>query len=68
MIEKAINDSLAEAKKRGIQGKEVTPFILAAVAKATGGASLATSILLLLIFILFYLTFLNPGTVTVYDR
>ncbi|KAL0850149.1 hypothetical protein ABMA28_012025 [Loxostege sticticalis] len=47
VIEKAINDSLAEAKKRGIQGKEVTPFILAAVAKATGGASLATNIALI---------------------
>lgn len=38
--------SLEDAKQQGIQGKEVTPFILAAVAKATDGASLEASILL----------------------
>lgn len=45
-IEEAISMSLEDAKQQGIQGKEVTPFILAAVAKATGGASLEASILL----------------------
>lgn len=45
-IEEAISKALKDAKQKGIRGKEVTPFILAAVANATGGASLNTSILL----------------------
>lgn len=45
IIEEAINSALKEADRKGIFGKEVTPFILAAVAKATSGASLNASIL-----------------------
>lgn len=45
-IGEAISKALEDAKQRGICGKEVTPFILAAVAKATDGASLDASILL----------------------
>lgn len=44
-IEDAITLALEDANKKRIYGKEVTPFILAAVAKVTGGASLAASIL-----------------------
>lgn len=47
VIEKAISTALQDAKNKGIHGKNVTPFILAAVAEATGGASLAASILLI---------------------
>jgi pseudouridine-5'-phosphate glycosidase len=34
---------LEEADKIGIKGKDVTPFILSAVAKITAGKSLETS-------------------------
>ncbi|KPI93353.1 Pseudouridine-5'-phosphate glycosidase [Papilio xuthus] len=47
VIEESIQQALENAKKEGIQGKEVTPYILAAVAKATGGASLSTNIALI---------------------
>ncbi|XP_068629162.1 uncharacterized protein [Battus philenor] len=47
VIEGAIQKSLMEAKKKGIHGKEVTPYILAAVSDATGGASLDTNIALI---------------------
>lgn len=46
VINNSINDAMAEAEKAGIKGKEVTPFILAAVAKITAGKSLQTSKLL----------------------
>ncbi|XP_028162217.1 uncharacterized protein LOC114354158 [Ostrinia furnacalis] len=46
IIDKAINTALEDAKKKGIQGKEVTPFILSAVANATGGDSLKSNIAL----------------------
>ncbi|XP_059049149.1 uncharacterized protein LOC131844312 isoform X2 [Achroia grisella] len=47
IIEEAIQRALEEAKKQGIQGKEITPFILAAVAKATAGSSLDANIALI---------------------
>ncbi|XP_013144427.1 PREDICTED: pseudouridine-metabolizing bifunctional protein C1861.05 [Papilio polytes] len=47
VIEDAIQCALKDAKKKGIKGKEVTPYILAAVSKATGGASLSTNIALI---------------------
>ncbi|KAF9795102.1 hypothetical protein SFRURICE_004474 [Spodoptera frugiperda] len=47
IIEEAINSALKEADRKGIFGKEVTPFILAAVAKATSGASLNANIALI---------------------
>ncbi|XP_045542630.1 pseudouridine-metabolizing bifunctional protein C1861.05 [Papilio machaon] len=47
VIEDSIEQALKNAKRAGIQGKEVTPYILAAVAKATGGASLSTNIALI---------------------
>lgn len=40
MIEKAVD----EAKRQGIHGKDVTPFLLAAIKDATGGKSLAANI------------------------
>nr|XP_032516153.1 pseudouridine-metabolizing bifunctional protein C1861.05 [Danaus plexippus plexippus] len=46
-IEAAIKSALVDANKLGIQGKEVTPFLLAAVSKATGGESLAANIALI---------------------
>lgn len=43
LIKKSIDDALSEADKAGIRGKDVTPFILAAVSKITSGKSLQTS-------------------------
>lgn len=45
VIESAIQEALKDASKKDIKGKEVTPFVLAAVARATEGASLDASIL-----------------------
>lgn len=46
LINNAIEKALEEADKVGIRGKDVTPFILSAVAKITAGKSLQTSKLL----------------------
>lgn len=44
VINKAIDDAVAEAKKLGIHGKETTPFLLAKIKDITGGDSLASNI------------------------
>lgn len=44
MIQKAIETALDEAKKMGIGGKAVTPFLLSKIEKLTGGTSLKTNI------------------------
>jgi pseudouridine-5'-phosphate glycosidase len=41
-----IDAALAEARARGIAAKEVTPFLLARIAEATGGATLAANVAL----------------------
>jgi pseudouridine-5'-phosphate glycosidase len=46
-VETAIRAALAQADARGIRGKEVTPFLLTAVAEATGGRSLEANVALL---------------------
>jgi pseudouridine-5'-phosphate glycosidase len=46
-VNRAIGDALAEAEAAGVRGKEVTPFLLAAVARRTGGASLESNVALL---------------------
>ncbi len=43
-IEQAIRQALAEAEQNRISGKEVTPFLLAALGKITEGRSLAANI------------------------
>jgi pseudouridine-5'-phosphate glycosidase len=43
VINNSIADALKSAEQNGIAGKEVTPFILAAIAKITAGKSLQTS-------------------------
>ena len=48
IIDKAINQALEEANKKGIHGKECTPFLLAKVKDLTGGDSLAANIQLVL--------------------
>ncbi|XP_050673273.1 pseudouridine-5'-phosphate glycosidase isoform X3 [Leptidea sinapis] len=47
VIEEAIENALREANQRGIRGKEITPYLLAAVSAATGGASLGANIALI---------------------
>jgi pseudouridine-5'-phosphate glycosidase len=42
-----IREALGEAKKRGISGKSVTPFLLAHLNEITGGRSLAANIALI---------------------
>eukprot|EP00775_Hariotina_reticulata_P008089 gene8089-8282_t len=44
LIQQAIEESLAEADKRGICGAEVTPFLLESIRSKTGGASLVANI------------------------
>ena len=44
IINKAIDDAVAEAKAKGIHGKETTPFLLAKIKDITGGNSLDSNI------------------------
>lgn len=47
-IEAAISDALRDAGREGIDGKELTPFLLDRIAEITGGESLAANAALLL--------------------
>ena len=44
VINKAIDEAVAEANRLGIHGKETTPFLLAKIKDLTGGDSLASNI------------------------
>ena len=44
VINKAIDEAVAEANAQGIHGKETTPFLLAKIKDLTGGDSLASNI------------------------
>ena len=44
VINKAIDDAVAEAAEKGIHGKETTPFLLAKIKDLTGGDSLDSNI------------------------
>ena len=48
IIDDAIEKALAEAKDKGVRGKETTPFLLAKVVELTGGDSLESNIKLVL--------------------
>jgi pseudouridine-5'-phosphate glycosidase len=47
-VDAAIAGALDRARREGVRGKEVTPFLLRAVAEATGGRSLEANVALLL--------------------
>lgn len=47
-VDAAISTALDRARREGVRGKEVTPFLLRAVAEATGGRSLEANVALLL--------------------
>ena len=44
VINKAIDEAVAECKAEGVHGKETTPFLLAKVKELTGGDSLESNI------------------------
>lgn len=44
MINKAIDEAIAQSRKEGIHGKDTTPFLLAKVKEITGGDSLDSNI------------------------
>ena len=44
VINKAIDEAVAESKALGIHGKQTTPFLLAKIKDITGGDSLASNI------------------------
>ena len=44
VINRAIDQAIAECNEKGIHGKETTPFLLARVAELTGGDSLSSNI------------------------
>ncbi|MFM7133437.1 MAG: pseudouridine-5'-phosphate glycosidase [Planctomycetota bacterium] len=46
-IESAVAEGMRECERRGIHGPEVTPVLLSAVARATGGASLRANLAVL---------------------
>jgi pseudouridine-5'-phosphate glycosidase len=46
-VDSAVNDAQAEARSAGISGAAVTPFLLAAVMRLTGGRSLDANLALL---------------------
>jgi pseudouridine-5'-phosphate glycosidase len=48
VVDRAIDQALAEARAQGVAGKAVTPFLLARVNALTGGDSLASNIALVL--------------------
>jgi pseudouridine-5'-phosphate glycosidase len=48
VMERAIAHGLAECAREGATGPDVTPILLAAVARASGGASLATNLAVLI--------------------
>lgn len=47
LVEQAVEDAVVEAKRAGVRGGAVTPFLLGAVERATGGRSLEANIALL---------------------
>ena len=44
VINKAIDDAVAEANALGVHGKDITPFLLDKIQKLTGGDTLASNI------------------------
>jgi pseudouridylate synthase len=46
-VEAALESALAEARRRGVSGQGLTPFLLAAVAEATGGRTVRANLALL---------------------
>lgn len=47
VVDRAVASALREAEERGVRGAALTPFLLAAVERATGGASLNANLALL---------------------
>lgn len=50
LLNEAIEQALKTAQRQGVTGKNITPFLLSAVAKITKGMSLKTSILFIVVY------------------
>jgi pseudouridine-5'-phosphate glycosidase len=46
-VERAVSEAVAGARTQGVTGAALTPFLLAAVERSTGGRSLAANLALL---------------------
>ena len=46
-VAEAVAECEAEAERRGVRGKDVTPFLLSCLSERTGGASLEANLSLL---------------------
>ncbi len=46
-VDRAVNEALVSARREGIRGPAVTPYLLAAIERATGGRSVHTNVALL---------------------
>lgn len=46
-VERAVRDAQAEARREGVSGAKVTPYLLSAVSRLTGGTSLGANLALL---------------------
>jgi pseudouridylate synthase len=47
LLNRVLDDAFQEADRTGVMGHELTPFLLAHMAKRSGGATLRTNIALL---------------------
>jgi pseudouridine-5'-phosphate glycosidase len=47
LVERVVNTALERAGREGVRGAEVTPYLLAAVSRETGGRTLETNLGLL---------------------
>lgn len=47
LMDEALSEALGEAERRGVSGRELTPFLLARVSERTAGASLRANVSLL---------------------
>jgi pseudouridine-5'-phosphate glycosidase len=47
LVERLLDEALAAAREAGVRGKEVTPFLLASLERASGGATLIVNVALI---------------------
>ncbi|HEX3559240.1 MAG TPA: pseudouridine-5'-phosphate glycosidase [Pyrinomonadaceae bacterium] len=47
VIEESLSEALSEAEHRGVRGRDITPFLLAHMSRASGGATLSANVALL---------------------
>ena len=47
LMEESLSEAMSEAERRGVNGRELTPFLLSRLAERTGGATLRANVALL---------------------